>query len=206
MITRQDDLRWMSLAIAVARRQLGRTAPNPAVGCVLVRGSQMVASAATDDGGRPHAERRALDLAGDEGEGTTAYVTLEPCAHHGQTPPCAEALIDAKVARVVIACQDEDPRVAGKGIAMLKAAGIDVETDMCSAEAHPLYEGFFHRLETGKPALLVDAFEGGFDATLPACEMAELDTCLDQLGQAGASRVQVAPDHPLVATGLLNLL
>jgi len=204
--TRLNDLRWMSLAMAVARSQLGRTAPNPAVGCVLVRDDKLVASAATDDGGRPHAERRALDLAGDNSNGTTAYVTLEPCAHHGQTPPCAQALIDAKVDRVVIACLDEDPRVAGKGIAMLRTAGIAVETGLCTAEAHPLYEGFFCRLDTGKPALYADAFDGGFDATLPALTITELDACLDKLGQTGASRVRVASDHPLALSGQLNLL
>ena len=202
----RNDLRWMSLAIAVARAQLGHTAPNPAVGCVLVRDGQLVAAAATDQGGRPHAERRALDLADGHAEGSTAYVTLEPCAHHGQTPPCAQALIEVKVARVVIACLDEDPRVAGKGIAMLRKAGIAVHTGVCAAETLPLYEGFFRRLASGKPRLYVDLFDGGFDATLPALALPELEQCLATLGRDGASRVRVAPDHPLLQAAQLNLL
>lgn len=191
----------MSLAIAVARAQLGRTAPNPAVGCVLVRDGIMIAAAATDDGGRPHAERRALDLAGPDAAGSTAYVTLEPCAHHGRTPPCADALVEARVSRVVIACMDEDGRVAGKGVDILRQAGIAVETALAEGLAASLYAGFFHRLKHGRPALFIDPFDQGFDGTLDRVDAAQLDDTLLALGREGASRIRVAPDHPLLAEG-----
>lgn len=194
----------MSLAIAVARGQMGRTAPNPAVGCVLVRDAQLIAMGATDDGGRPHAERRALDLAGSLAEGSTAYVTLEPCAHHGQTPPCAEALVAARVSRVVVACMDEDERVAGKGVERLRQAGIEVITGCGEDLAAPLYTGFFHRLRHGRPALFVDQFDQGFDGALEQVDVAELSDTLHALAQAGASRIRVAPDHPLLLEGYLQ--
>lgn len=194
----------MSLAIAVARGQMGRTAPNPAVGCVLVRGAQLIATGATDDGGRPHAERRALDLAGSLAEGSTAYVTLEPCAHHGQTPPCAEALVAARVSRVVVACMDEDERVAGKGVERLRQAGIEVITGCGEDLAAPLYTGFFHRLRHGRPALFVDQFDQGFDGALEQVDLAELSDTLHALARAGASRIRVAPDHPLLLEGYLQ--
>jgi diaminohydroxyphosphoribosylaminopyrimidine deaminase/5-amino-6-(5-phosphoribosylamino)uracil reductase len=195
----------MSLAIAFARAQLGRTAPNPAVGCVLVRDGKLLAAAATDDGGRPHAERRALDHAGHEAEDATAYVTLEPCAHYGQTPPCADALVEARVSRVVIACMDEDKRVAGKGVDTLRRAGIIVQTGLGEDLATPLYSGFFHRLRHGRPALFADPFDQGFDGTLDRVDAAQLDRTLLDLGRAGASRIRVSPDHPLLAEGQLTL-
>ena len=196
----------MSLAIAVARQQLGRTRPNPSVGCVLVKDGALIAAAATADGGRPHAERQALETVGSMAAGATAYVTLEPCAHHGQTPPCAEALIEAKVNRVVCAVQDEDSRVAGRGLAMLREAGIETHTGLCATEATALYSGFFNRLRTGQPGVFVDRFEQGFDDTLDLVAPEHLETALDRLGEAGVSRLRVAPDHPLLITGRLKLL
>lgn len=112
----------MKAALSLGRRGMGRVWPNPAVGCVIVRNGVIVGRGFTADGGRPHAETVALAQAGNAAQGATAYVTLEPCAHHGKTPPCAQALIAAQVARVVIATSDPDPRVAGRGVAMLRDA------------------------------------------------------------------------------------
>lgn len=141
----------MRLALALASRGLGRVWPNPAVGCVLVRDGRIVGRGWTQPGGRPHAETVALAQAGDAARGATAYVSLEPCAHHGRTPPCAEALIFAGVARVVTALQDPDPRVHGRGHAMLAAAGIAVETGVEAAAARALQAGFLSRIERGRP-------------------------------------------------------
>jgi len=147
-----SDATHMHHALRLAARGLGRVAPNPAVGCVIVspRG-QIVGRGWTQPGGRPHAETEALKQAGDAARGATAYVTLEPCAHEGQTPPCASALIEAGVARVVIAIEDPDPRVSGKGIEMLRAAGIEVTNNVLREEAEKLNEGFFLRVTQNRP-------------------------------------------------------
>jgi len=141
----------MSAAIALSRRALGATWPNPPVGCLLVREGVIVGQGVTAAGGRPHAETQALAMAGGAARGATAYVTLEPCSHHGQTPPCAQALIAARVARVVIAAGDPDPRVNGAGIAALRAAGIAVETGTLAAAAGDTLAGFFSRVRLGRP-------------------------------------------------------
>ncbi|MEA2808849.1 MAG: diaminohydroxyphosphoribosylaminopyrimidine deaminase, partial [Rhodospirillaceae bacterium] len=117
----------MRAALALARRSLGRTWPNPSVGCVIVRDGRVIARGRTQEGGRPHAEADALAHTRESLKGATVYVTLEPCSHHGRTPPCADALVAAGVARVVSALEDPDPRVKGQGHARLKAAGITVE-------------------------------------------------------------------------------
>lgn len=141
----------MRTALSLARRGLGRVWPNPAVGCVLVRDDRVVGRGWTQPGGRPHAETEALRRARDAAKGATAYVTLEPCAHYGQTGPCAEALIDAGVSRVVIALDDPDPRVDGGGIEMLREAGIEVATGLCADEAEVLNLGFLTRIRLGRP-------------------------------------------------------
>lgn len=141
----------MRHALQLAARGLGRVWPNPAVGCVLVQGGRIVGRGWTQAGGRPHAERMALDQAGDLARGAAAYVTLEPCAHHGQTPPCAEGLIAAGVSCVYSAVTDPDPRVAGKGHAMLRAAGVAVVEGLCEAEAQVLNAGFLKRVTMGLP-------------------------------------------------------
>ncbi len=145
-----SDERHMAHALRLGARGLGRTWPNPAVGCVLVRDGLILGRGWTQPGGRPHAETMALAQAGDA-SGATAYVTLEPCAHHGQTPPCAEALIAARVARVVTALTDPDPRVAGRGHAMLRAAGIAVTEGMLAPEARAANAGFLKRVTLGLP-------------------------------------------------------
>ncbi len=142
----------MAHALALAARGLGRVWPNPSVGCVIERDCIVLGRGRTADGGRPHAETRALAAAGDA-RGATVHVTLEPCAHHGATPPCAQALIDAGVARVVVALRDPDPRVNGGGIAMLRAAGIEVVEGVMEAEARALQAGFLSRVATGRPML-----------------------------------------------------
>lgn len=143
----------MRHALALARRGLGNVWPNPAVGCVLLRDGAVVGRGWTQPGGRPHAEVMALAQAGAAARGATAYVTLEPCAHHGKTPPCAEALVRAGIARVVTALTDPDPRVAGRGHAILRAAGIDVTEGICEAEARAVQRGFLSRIQRGRPML-----------------------------------------------------
>ncbi|WP_417481954.1 bifunctional diaminohydroxyphosphoribosylaminopyrimidine deaminase/5-amino-6-(5-phosphoribosylamino)uracil reductase RibD [Maricaulis sp.] len=194
---RPADHRFMDTALALARAQLGRTAPNPAVGCVLVSGNRIVGWGATADGGRPHAERRALDMAGELARGSRAYVTLEPCAFHGQTPPCADALVEAGVSSVCIACLDEHPKVAGRGITRLREAGIEVETGLRAQDAEALYAGFFHRLRTGQPRIYLDPDPARYDAVLTLSSQNELDRILDELGEAGMNRVNLDPEHPL---------
>jgi diaminohydroxyphosphoribosylaminopyrimidine deaminase / 5-amino-6-(5-phosphoribosylamino)uracil reductase len=144
------DADHMAHALRLGARGLGRCWPNPAVGCVIVRDGIILGRGWTQPGGRPHAEVRALDQAGDA-SGATAYVTLEPCAHHGQTPPCAEALIAAKIAGVVTALTDPDPRVSGKGHALLRAAGIAVTEGIMADEARRANAGFLKRITQGLP-------------------------------------------------------
>ncbi|MFD1880947.1 bifunctional diaminohydroxyphosphoribosylaminopyrimidine deaminase/5-amino-6-(5-phosphoribosylamino)uracil reductase RibD [Paracoccus pacificus] len=148
-----DDARHMAHALGLARRGLGNVWPNPAVGCVIVRDGIVVARGWTQPGGRPHAERFALDAAGDKARGATAYVTLEPCSHYGKTPPCADALIAAGVARVVVALTDPDPRVAGRGLARLRAAGVTVTEGVGRDQAAALNRGFLNRITLGRPML-----------------------------------------------------
>ena len=143
----------MRAALALARRGLGNAWPNPAVGCVLVKEGRVIGRGWTQPGGRPHAETEALRRAGDAARGATAYVTLEPCSHHGRTPPCCEALAEAGIARVVMAMRDPDPRVNGRGLAMLRCAGIAVEEGLLEAEARALNAGFFRRIQAGMPVV-----------------------------------------------------
>ncbi|MDF3413153.1 bifunctional diaminohydroxyphosphoribosylaminopyrimidine deaminase/5-amino-6-(5-phosphoribosylamino)uracil reductase RibD [Sulfitobacter sp. M57] len=153
----------MGLALSLGRRGMGRVWPNPAVGCVIVKAGRIIGRGWTKDGGRPHAETEALAQAGEAARGATTYVTLEPCAHHGKTPPCADALIGAGVARVVVAMADSDTRVDGKGIAMLRAAGIAVDLGEGAEAAARDHAGFFSRIELGRPFLtlkLANSFDG----------------------------------------------
>ena len=138
-------------ALDLAREKLGLTAPNPSVGCVIVRNGKIVGRGATAPGGRPHGETEALAVAGLRARGATAYVSLEPCAHQGKTPPCARALADAGVARAVVGCRDPYPPVRGRGIAILRAAGISVTEGVLEDECRRLNEGFFARVTRGRP-------------------------------------------------------
>ena len=151
------DERFMRSALAIGRRGLGRTCPNPAVGCVIVRaepeGPRIVGRGWTQPGGRPHAETQALLQAGRLAEGATAYVTLEPCSHFGRTGPCADALARAGVERVVGAVRDPDPRVSGRGFHMLESFGIAVSEGACREEATDIHLGHFTRILRGRPAV-----------------------------------------------------
>jgi len=147
-----DDRRWMRVALAAARRAEGRTAPNPPVGCAIVSADgRLVAVGHTAPGGRPHAETQALAMAGEAARGATAYVTLEPCAHTGQTGPCAAALVDAGIARVVVALRDPDDRVNGRGIEMLAEHGVSLQIGVEAEPARQVMAGFLSRITAGRP-------------------------------------------------------
>ncbi|MCV2869159.1 bifunctional diaminohydroxyphosphoribosylaminopyrimidine deaminase/5-amino-6-(5-phosphoribosylamino)uracil reductase RibD [Defluviimonas sp. WL0002] len=159
----QDDRRFMALSIALGARGLGRVWPNPAVGCVIVKDGRVVGRGWTQDGGRPHAETVALAQAGAQARGATAYVSLEPCAHHGRTPPCAVSLVNAGVARVVSAITDPDPRVAGRGHEILRGAGVSVTTGVMAEAAAAAQSGFLTRIQHGRPMVtlkLATSFDG----------------------------------------------
>lgn len=149
------DTQMMQNALALARLGRFSTSPNPRVGCVIAHGSQIVGQGFHVKAGEPHAEVHALRQAGEMARGATAYVTLEPCSHYGRTPPCAEALIGSGVSRVVAAMTDPNPLVAGKGLAMLEAAGIRTESGLLETEARELNRGFLSRIERGRPFVRV---------------------------------------------------
>lgn len=149
------DHRHMALALGEARRGLHSTTPNPAVGCVIARDAEVIATGWHRRAGEPHAEAIALERAGDSARGATAYVSLEPCTVDGRTPPCADALVRAGIARVVYAVEDPNPAVAGGGAARLRAAGVAVSSGLMAAAAARLNEGFFMRMRTGRPLTIV---------------------------------------------------
>src|SRR3954467_8175075 len=149
------DRRFMALALALGRRGKGRTFPNPAVGAVIVRDGVVVGRGWTQPGGRPHAEVEALRRAGDAARGATLYVTLEPCSHVGKSPPCADAVIAAGIARVVSAMEDPNPEVAGQGHARLRAAGIAVDIGPGAAEAAHDHAGHIRRIRDKRPHVIL---------------------------------------------------
>ena len=151
------DHGMMARALQLAEHGLWTTSPNPRVGCVLVRDGKIVGEGWHEKAGEPHAEVHALRAAGELARGATAYVTLEPCSHHGRTPPCAEALIAAGVARVVVAMSDPNPLVAGQGLAMLRTAGIETASGLLESEARELNIGFVSRMTRGRPWLRLKA-------------------------------------------------
>ena len=153
-----DDV-FMRAALALGRRALGRAAPNPAVGAIVVSDGIIVGRGWTKPGGRPHAETEALDDAGAAARGATLYVGLEPCSHHGRTPPCADAIIAAGIARVVSALEDPDPRVAGRGHARLRTAGIEVVTGVGAEEARRANLGHILRVTEGRPMVTLKLAE-----------------------------------------------
>src|SRR5579871_4963868 len=148
------DLRFMQLALVLGRRGLGRTWPNPAVGAVVVRDGVIVGRGWTQPGGRPHAEVEALARAGEAARGATLYVTLEPCSHVGKSPPCADAIIAAGIARVVSAIEDPNPEVAGQGHAKLRGAGIKVDVGLMAEEAARAHAGHFRRIRDKRPYVI----------------------------------------------------
>ena len=187
------DLRFMDAALAMAYARLGATAPNPAVGCLIVKQGRVIAAAATAPGGRPHAETQALDMAGAAARGASVYVTLEPCAHHGRTPPCAEALVQARPAEVLIGCADPFAQVDGKGSAILKAAGITVIEPVRRDRAQALNAGFFNTVRCGRALAVDDDRSGLADADF---EMKPGETAPQALTRAagqGLTRVRLIP-------------
>ncbi|MCY0964767.1 bifunctional diaminohydroxyphosphoribosylaminopyrimidine deaminase/5-amino-6-(5-phosphoribosylamino)uracil reductase RibD [Parathalassolituus penaei] len=146
---------YMARALQLAARGIYSTSPNPRVGCVIVNNGEIVGEGWHQKAGEPHAEVHALRMAGERARGATAYVTLEPCSHYGRTPPCALGLINAGVARVVGACSDPNPQVAGKGFAMLRDAGIEVIESCMSAQAETINSGFMKRMRTGLPLVRI---------------------------------------------------
>lgn len=155
MSASKDDLRFMQLALALGRRGLGNAWPNPAVGAAVVKDAIVLGRGWTQPGGRPHAETEALRRAGDAARGATLYVTLEPCSHHGRTPPCADAIVAAGIARVVSALGDPNPKVAGDGYARLRAAGITVSDGLCADEARRDHAGHIRRILDGRPHVML---------------------------------------------------
>jgi diaminohydroxyphosphoribosylaminopyrimidine deaminase/5-amino-6-(5-phosphoribosylamino)uracil reductase len=155
----EEDLRWMEAALNLGSRSLGLTAPNPAVGAILVKDGAVVGRGATAPGGRPHAERIAIDRAGEAARGATLYATLEPCSHFGASPPCADAIVEAGVSRVVSAMEDPNPLVAGQGHARLKAAGIAVSVGIGAAQARRDHRGHTSRVTMGRPSVTLKLAE-----------------------------------------------
>ncbi len=149
------DRRFMRLALTLGRHGLGRTAPNPAVGAVIVKDGVIVGRGWTQAGGRPHAEPQALARAGEAARGATLYVTLEPCSHVGKSPPCADAIVAAGISRVVSAIEDPNPEVAGQGHAKLRAAGVAVDVGLCAEDAARDHAGHFRRIRDGRPHVIL---------------------------------------------------
>ena len=194
-----DDLANMRAALALARRGLGRVWPNPAVGCVLVGDGRVVGRGWTWPGGRPHAETEALRRAGALAKGATAYVTLEPCAHHGVTGPCTDTLIEAGIGRVVVAAEDPDPRVSGRGLARLREAGLDVTTGVCREEATEINLGFFLRVTRRRPMITLK-LATSLDGRIAAAG-GDSKWITGEQARAGAHRLRASHDAVLVGSG-----
>lgn len=187
-----DDARFMARAIDLAKARMGETWPNPAVGCVIVRDGEIVGEGATAAGGRPHAEEQAVPAAGERARGATAYVTMEPCgARSSGRKSCSHFLMDAGVSRVVVAAVDPSPFASGRGVDRLRKSGLEVETGLMADEAAVLYEGYLHRVETGRPMVRISEDGAGYDARFAASAKADLTTELKRLGEAGYTRVWV---------------
>lgn len=210
------DRRMMMAAIALGQRGLGTTAPNPSVGAIVVKDGVVVGRGGTLRGGRPHAETEALREAGDLARGATLYVSLEPCSHFGATPPCAMAIIKAGVARVVSALDDPDRRVAGRGHAMLREAGIEVRVGVCAEEARLANLGHILRVTDGRPMVLLklaetaDGFAGGDQHDPRLMITGEAANNRVQMMRAGVDAIMsgigtVKADDPLLTVRLPGL-
>jgi diaminohydroxyphosphoribosylaminopyrimidine deaminase / 5-amino-6-(5-phosphoribosylamino)uracil reductase len=184
--SKQADRRFMQLALTLGRRGLGRTWPNPAVGAVVVKDGVIVGRGWTQPGGRPHAEPEALRRAGEAARGATLYVTLEPCSHVGKSPPCADAIIAAGIARVVAAIEDPNPLVAGQGHAKLRAAGVVVDVGLGAEEAARDHAGHFRRVRDGRPQVILKLAVSSDDKIAGAGHQTVLIT-----GEAAKSRVHL---------------
>lgn len=193
------DERFMARAIELARARLGKTAPNPSVGCVIVRDGAIVGEGVTGDGGRPHAEELALAQAGDTAEEATAYVCLEPCnARSSGRLSCSQLLVEAGIARVVVACEDPHP-LGAHGVSRLGAAGVEVMLGVLRAEAEALNCGFFKVIATGRPWLAIDKNASTYDGEFDLARNETYEAALDRLGKGGSTRVYVRPGTALAA-------
>jgi diaminohydroxyphosphoribosylaminopyrimidine deaminase/5-amino-6-(5-phosphoribosylamino)uracil reductase len=204
------DALYMGRALRLAWPRLGKVAPNPAVGCVIVRNRTVVGEGATGDGGRPHAEEIALAAAGDAAAGATAYVSLEPCAVRStDADSCTDLFGAARVARVVAACPDPHPFADGEGLARLRAAGIAVSVGVGRFEAERLNAGFFLVVRESRPLVGVDDDADRYDALLDIDPQANLATELRRLASRGLTRVRAIPGSPLAdalrAAGLVDM-
>jgi diaminohydroxyphosphoribosylaminopyrimidine deaminase/5-amino-6-(5-phosphoribosylamino)uracil reductase len=194
-----EDLRFMSRALELALAQLGRTSPNPSVGCVIVANGAVIGEGATGRWGRPHAEEIALAQAGESATGATAYVTLEPCNQRSNGSfSCSQLLLGSGVARVVIACQDPHP-LGAHGAMRLTASGVAVEIGLMRTEAEALNAGFFKHLATGRPWLAIDGDASTYDGEFDLQRDETYEAALDRLGAKGWTRVCVPPDTALAA-------
>ena len=194
-----EDLRFMSRALELARAQLGRTSPNPSVGCVIVANGAIVGEGATGNGGRPHAEEIALAQAGESAEGATAYVTLEPCHQRSDGSfSCSQLLLGAGATRVLIACADPHP-LGAHGADRLSASGVAVETGLMRAEAEALNAGFFKQVATGRPWLAIDGDASTYDGEFDLQRGETYEAALDRLGAKGWTRACVHPGTVLAA-------
>jgi diaminohydroxyphosphoribosylaminopyrimidine deaminase/5-amino-6-(5-phosphoribosylamino)uracil reductase len=193
------DQRFMQLALALGRRGLGRTWPNPAVGAVVVKDGVILGRGWTQPGGRPHAETEALKRAGKDAKGATLYVTLEPCSHQGKTPPCADAIIRAGIARVVSSLEDPNPEVAGQGYARLRERGITVETGLGGDEAAHQHAGHIRRMRDGRPQVLLKlASSADGKAGLPGRKPAGIT---GEIARARVHQMRAEADAILVGIG-----
>jgi diaminohydroxyphosphoribosylaminopyrimidine deaminase / 5-amino-6-(5-phosphoribosylamino)uracil reductase len=197
-----DDIRFMMLALTLGRRGLGNAWPNPAVGAVVVRNGVVVGRGWTQPGGRPHAEVEALGRAGEAGRGATLYATLEPCSHHGKTPPCVDAVLAAGIARVVSALEDPNPRIAGEGHARLRAQGVAVDIGPGGADALRAHAGHFRRVRDGRPHVTLKlAVSADGKAGLPGRKPATIT------GEAARERVHLMRAmNDAVVTGIGTVL
>ncbi|MEM8744387.1 MAG: bifunctional diaminohydroxyphosphoribosylaminopyrimidine deaminase/5-amino-6-(5-phosphoribosylamino)uracil reductase RibD [Pseudomonadota bacterium] len=203
----EHDEAYMRAAFALARRTLGRTSPNPAVGALVVRsdgiGDEVVGCGWTMRGGRPHAERVALERAGEAARGATIYVTLEPCAHYGKTPPCVDAIIDARLSRVVVSAHDPDTRVAGQGIIMLREAGIEVEEGCLKEEGADLARGHILRVSANRPLVQLKLAVGS-DGLIPQGKDGAPVWATGEDARAHGHLLRARADAILVGHGTIN--
>jgi diaminohydroxyphosphoribosylaminopyrimidine deaminase/5-amino-6-(5-phosphoribosylamino)uracil reductase len=198
--SKDTDLEHMRTALLLAERGLGRVAPNPAVGCVIVDpAGHVIGRGNTQPGGRPHAETEALRIAGDAARGGTAYVTLEPCSHHGKTPPCADALVAAGIARCVVALKDPFPEVNGRGIQRLKDAGIEVEVGLLAAEAEEVTLGFLTKVRHNRPMVSLK-IASSLDGRI-ATKSGDSKWITGELARAHGHRLRATHDAILVGSG-----
>lgn len=189
----------MARALELARSRLGKTSPNPSVGCVIVAGGAIVGEGATGAGGRPHAEEIALKAAGEAADGATAYVTLEPCnVRSGGSLSCSQLLVQSGITRVVVACEDPHP-LGTHGVSRLGAAGVEVMLGVLRAEAEALNAGFFKVIATGRPWLAIDGDGSSYDGEFDLKREESYEGALERLGKAGFTRIFVRPGTPLAA-------